>query len=129
MRRNRALLLGILLGVAGPAAADDAYTACVDATASNQAWAQCGGAYIAREEARMDEAWQRLMELTEGDTTAALKAEQDAWTQFREKACQFYADAASFGREGQVLSFPSCVAEAIAGRTEQLKGYLREIDP
>ncbi len=77
----------------------------------------------------MDEAWLRLMELTEGDTTVALKAEQDAWMQFREKACQFYSDPVAFGREGQVLSFPNCVADVVAGRTEQLRGYLRQIDP
>jgi uncharacterized protein YecT (DUF1311 family) len=66
------------------------------------------------------------MDLTEGDTTNALKAEQDAWTQFRDKACQFYSDPVAFGREGQVLSFPNCVAETVAGRTEQLRAYLRK---
>lgn len=121
-------MLGAVL-CAGSAAADDKYSACVDTTSSNDEWAKCGGEFIEREEAKMDEAWQRLMEQTEGDTTAALKAEQQAWTEFRKEACEFYSDPVAFGREGQVLSYPNCVAETIAGRTAQLKAYLGEIDP
>ena len=129
MRKSRSILLGALLALTGTASADEQYQACIDATVKNDEWAQCGGDLIKREEAKLDDAWRRLMDLTEGDTTNALKAEQDAWTQFRDKACQFYSDPVAFGREGQVLSFPNCVAETVASRTEQLRAYLREIDP
>ncbi|MGE0280693.1 MAG: lysozyme inhibitor LprI family protein [Rhizobiaceae bacterium] len=129
MRPSWMAFAGLMLWLLGPAAADEQYSACIDATVKNDEWAGCGGAFIEREEAKMDEAWQRLMELTEGDTTAALKAEQEAWAEFRESACQFYADPGAFGREGQVLSYPNCVAETVASRTAQLKAYLREIDP
>lgn len=122
------ILFGAVLW-AGSAVADQQYSACIDATTTNNEWASCGGAYIEREEAKMNEAWQRLMEQTEGDTTAALKAEQEAWTEFRKEACAFYSDPVAFGREGQVLSYPSCVAETVASRTAQLKAYLGEIDP
>ena len=58
-----------------------------------------------------------------------LQVEQDAWANFYAAACQLYNDQEAFGREGAVLSFPICQAEAVAARTEQLKAYLREIDP
>jgi uncharacterized protein YecT (DUF1311 family) len=129
MRPSWIVLPCLLLWLAAPAAADEQYTACIDATVNNDEWARCGGGFIEREEAAMDKAWLRLMETTDGDTTEALKQEQDAWERFREKACQLYSDPNAFGREGQVLSYPSCVAEVVASRTKQLKAYLGEIDP
>jgi len=129
MRPSWMVFCALMLWLAAPAAADEQYSACIDAHVKNDEWAGCGGEFIKREEAKMDEAWRRLMETTEGDTTAALKAEQEAWTEFRNKACEFYSDPYAFGREGQVLSYPSCIAETVASRTAQLKAYLGEIDP
>lgn len=126
------MLLGavaIVAAIAAPVRADDQYRACIDATGKNDEWAKCGGELIGREEARMDGFWKRLMEVTEGATTEQLKAEQDAWAQYRKAACAFYTDQAAFGREGQVLSYPSCVADTVRARAEQLRAYLREIDP
>lgn len=114
---------------AAPSWADDEYTACIDKTVTNTEWAQCGGELIDREDKKMAEIWAKLMEVTDGNTKTALETEQSAWTEFRETACQIYADQYAFGREGQVLSFPYCKAEAVKSRTLQLRDYLRQIDP
>jgi uncharacterized protein YecT (DUF1311 family) len=129
MRKSMLFLAGLLSAVALPAHADDEYKACIDKTVTNTEWAECGGDYIKREEKKMNEVWGKLMEIVEDETKTSLQAEQEAWEAFRETACQFYADPVAFGREGQVLSFPSCVAETVAARTLQLRDYLREIDP
>lgn len=114
----------------GPAVASDAqYTACIDATVKNDEWAACGGALIERNEAKMDEQLQRLREVSDPETMATIDGEQEAWTAFREAACQIYANASNFGREGQVLSYPLCKAKLVEERAEQLRDYVRQIDP
>lgn len=114
---------------ATPTLADDEYKACLDKTGKNDEWARCGGELIGREEKKMTEVWDKLMAVTDGDTKTALETEQKAWNEFRRTVCQIYADQYAFGREGQVLSFPYCVAEAVKSRTVQLRDYLRQIDP
>lgn len=119
----------LFLGLVQPLFADEAYQTCIDATGTNTGWAECGVALIGREEKKMEGVWARLTEVTEGETMNRLQAEQDAWSNFYAVACQLYNDQEAFGREGQVLSLPYCQAEAVVARTEQLKAYLRQIDP
>ena len=59
----RALLaLGALGAQAVPAPADDAYKRCIDnSNGTNPAWAACGGEWIAREDARLNASWKRLL--------------------------------------------------------------------
>mgnify|MGYP001598636894 CR=1 FL=1 len=117
------LAVGVFGALVVPAAADDAYKRCIDSSdGTNSAWADCGGAWIAREDAKLNAAWKRLYAASEPETKKNLLDEQRAWNAFKEKACQFYANG-DFGREGQVLSFPSCRATIIAERTATLDGY------
>lgn len=123
------LVIGLMLPVAPGLAADAQYKTCIDATGTNTGWAECGVALIDRNTARMDGYLKRLREVTEGETLKAIEAEQASWTRFREVACEFYNDQYAFGREGQVLSYPSCKADLIEARSEQLREYIRQIDP
>jgi uncharacterized protein YecT (DUF1311 family) len=120
----RALLAaGVFGALVVPAAADDAYKRCIDASdGTNPAWAACGGEWVAREDARLNAAWKRLYAASGSATKKDLLEEQRAWNAFKDKACQFYANG-DFGREGQVLHFPSCRAELIARRIATLDSY------
>ena len=118
-----ALAAGILGALALPAAADEAWQRCIDnSDGTNPAWAACGGAWVAREDAELNAAWKRLLAASAPATRKDLLAEQRAWNAFMQKACRFY-DNGEFGREGQVLHFPACRATLIAQRTVTLDGY------
>ncbi|MGY6246113.1 lysozyme inhibitor LprI family protein [Bosea thiooxidans] len=115
--------LSILVVLAAPAAADEAYKRCIDGSdGTNSAWGACGGEWVAREDAKLNAAWKRLYEASGAETKKDLLDEQRAWNAFKEKSCRFYGNG-DFGREGQVLQFPACRAEVIAQRTEALKRY------
>ena len=118
-----ALAAGILGALALPAAADEAWQRCIDnSDGTNLAWAACGGAWVAREDAKLNAAWKRLLAASGPETRKDLLEEQRAWNAFMQKACRFY-DNGGFGREGQVLHFPACRATLIAQRTVTLDGY------
>jgi uncharacterized protein YecT (DUF1311 family) len=115
---------------AGHAMASDAqYKACIDATGKNDEWAACGGELIKRNEAQMDAQMKRLREAADPETMKTIDIEQKAWIVFRDSACEIYSNAYNFGREGQVLSYPLCKANLVAERAEQLRDYVRQIDP
>ncbi|MIL09664.1 DUF1311 domain-containing protein [Salmonella enterica subsp. enterica] len=115
--------------VLAAAAADEKYQACVDATGKNDEWARCGGELIARNRARLDDFLHRLREAADPETTRQIDAEQTAWEAYYATACAFYNDPTAFGREGQVLNYPLCKADIVQARAEQVRNYLREIDP
>lgn len=113
-----------LLAVVSTAAADDAYTQCIDATTTNPEWARCGGEWVGREEEKMRAAFDDALDGASDEQKAALRDEQKAWTAYREAACHYYDT--DLGREGQVLGYPGCVARLVIGRVEQLKSYSDE---
>ncbi len=119
---------GVILLQAGEARADDIYDKCINASSDNASWGRCGGALIDREDAKLNATWKQLYGQTSGQTKTDLLAEQRAWIAFREASCKFYANG-DFGREGQVLSYPVCVAGVISDRTKALeelrKGFKR----
>lgn len=117
--RVMAAAAGVLLLFTGRAQADAIYDKCVDAASDNASWAECGNALIQREDAKLNATWKRVYAQASGQTKADLLTEQRAWIAFREASCKFYANG-DFGREGQVLSYPPCVAGVIANRTSQL---------
>lgn len=118
-----AVLGGLLLIPAGPAAADEAYDKCINAfDGTNAAWGECGSDWLKREDGRLNAAWKRIYEGLPARTKADLLEEQRAWNAFKEKSCLFYANG-DWGREGQVLSFPNCRASVIAERTATLEAY------
>ncbi|NGN44071.1 DUF1311 domain-containing protein [Mesorhizobium sp. CGMCC 1.15528] len=113
--------------VASPAFADDVYDKCMKASdGTNASWGQCGGAWMDRADKALNTAWKELHGAVDGDTATALLDEQRAWNDFKEKSCQFYANG-EYGREGQVLSYPTCRAEVIEARTADLKAYLTDV--
>ena len=118
-----AALLGGLL--APDANADDAYERCVADNETNSGWSRCGGEVLAREDARLNAAWQQVFGRQTGQTKRDLLAEQRAWNAYKETSCRYFANG-DFGREGAVLSYPACRAGVIADRTKALKGMFEE---
>lgn len=103
--------------------ADPIYDKCIDKSdGTNGAWAECGGEWMKRADEAMNAAWKKIYGKAEGQTKTDLLAEQRLWNAYKESSCNFYANG-DWGREGQVLSYPSCRAEVIEARTKQLLGY------
>ena len=115
-------LLALGAGACRPAHADPAYDRCIALSdGTNQAWGQCGGEWVAREDIRLNATWKKVQPMLEGSAAKALLAEQRAWIAFKDASCAFYATG-DYGREGQVLHFPTCRAKVIAARTRDLEG-------
>lgn len=123
-----ALAAGILAVM--PAQADDAYDKCMkDSDGTNTEWGQCGGDWIARADKALNDAWKKVHSaISDDDTVKALLDEQRAWNNYKEKSCLFYASG-YFGREGEVLSYPTCRAGVIEARTADLKSYFEDTQP
>lgn len=126
IRLAGAMLLWSL--AAGTGVADPAYDRCVNASESNAAWSQCGGDLVQREDDKLNAVWKEVYGLTSGQSKTDLLAEQRAWIAFKDKACQLYANG-DYGREGQVLGYPTCQAGVIADRTRQLEAIGKQISP
>lgn len=103
-----ALAAGILGALALPAAADEAWQRCIDnSDGTNPAWAACGGAWVAREDAKLNAAWKRLLAASGPETRKDLLEEQRAWNAFMQKACHFYDRASSAGKGRSCISRPA----------------------
>lgn len=113
-----ALVLTALLWAA-PARADTEYDQCIDRTATNSEWGECGDAFLARLDAALNVAWKKANASVEKSSRRALLEEQRAWLKFRGSSCRVWADR-SFGREGQVLHFFVCRAGIIEARISYL---------
>lgn len=117
----RAAVLGAV-ALGGPALADAEYERCIDRSdGTNPAWGACGGAWVAREDRLLNETWRRLLPKLPQRSRADLRTEQRAWIAYKDKACAFYGNG-DFGREGQVLHDPTCLAGVIARRRGELAG-------
>ena len=125
------LPLAILLPLTVHAAdADTKYDACVDAAGAVMAdMGACGGAWVDREDARLNVAWKQLSAAISDDSKAALLDEQRAWLAYRDKSCVYYLDEVEYGQNGRYLSYPSCRAAIIAQRTQALKDILEAVEP
>ena len=126
-----AAALLVLAGAAlrQPARADPAYDRCIEQSdGSNPAWGACGGAWITREDARLNATWRRVYPMLEGDAAKALLQEQRAWIAYKDASCAFYATG-DYGREGQVLHYPMCRAQVIAARTRDLEEVAAFLKP
>lgn len=123
-----ALMAGAMATTMPASAAETAWRACVDRTTTNTDWGLCGQRYIAAADAALNVEWRRLMTVVSGRTKTDLVAEERAWIAYRERACRFHANG-DWGREGQVLSYPACVAGVIERRTVDLAGYRSALQP
>ena len=110
---------------AWPAFADDEHDTCLKSAKADET--RCGDEWIAREQKRLDEVWQQLAGMVEGDMAKALRDEQDAWNGFSRLACLFKKDP-GFGGAAGPTGYHACRAELIAGRAEALRGYISYID-
>jgi uncharacterized protein YecT (DUF1311 family) len=129
MRLALPLILIVQL-LALPARADDTYDVCLrEADVSMQDMGACGGAWMEREDARLNDAWQALLEELPEESQPMLRDEQRAWLSYRDKSCLFYLDPANYGSIGRHLSYPSCRAFVIAQRTQALNEILVSVAP
>lgn len=124
-----ALALGAVgaIGFAPTLAAEEAYTRCIDSSSTNTAWSECGGQWIAREEQRLNATWVRVFPKLAPEARKALRETQRAWITFKEKSCQHYLTG-EYGREGQVLHYPSCRGAVIAARRRDLEALEKFLD-
>ena len=130
MRLALPLIVLALQLLALPARADDAYDACLrEADASMREMGDCGGAWIEREDARLNAAWQALLAELPEESQPMLRDEQRAWLAYRDRSCLFYLDPAAYGSIGRHLSYPSCRAFVIAQRTQALNEILVSVAP
>ena len=103
--------------------ADEAYDSCMKSSdGTNTAWSQCGAMLLGREETQLTAAWKSAFALTSGQTKTDLLAEQRKWITFKDAACSFYANG-EWGREGNVLYYPLCLARVISNRTKALNDF------
>lgn len=114
-----AAFVGALLWVS-PAVADPQYDQCVDKTSTNVEWSRCGTAYLKRLDEALNIAWRKAVSsLDDKQSRAEFLREQQAWIEFKDASCRFYANG-SFGREGQVLHYVGCRAAIIEARISDL---------
>jgi len=106
----------------GHQASADPYSDCIDANATNAAWADCTETELKRQEALLTAAWKKASQSMKRFSEEGFKMlleEQRAWIRYKDKACAFFG-AGLFGREGTVLHYGSCMAKIISGRTSDL---------
>lgn len=126
MRKATAALVLVAGLGCGPALADEAYDACVAEGETNAEYRECGGAWVERADAELNEAWKALRDFTTPETGKLLLDEQRAWNAYKEKSCLFWATG-EYGTNGSALSYPACRAAAIEARTTELGRYLDEL--
>lgn len=122
--------LGVLVGFGLTASRAGELDDCLSAHTSNVEWAACTRAEIQRQENELGAAWERLWRLMEDkwpEEKGNLRAEQEAWTRWKEASCWIYRSE-EFGREGAVLHYPSCIANKIADRTKELEFIRLELE-
>lgn len=121
--RKMALVLMVLFPICH-AFADGLYDKCMDeADGTNPGFGKCGGEWVARADATLNLVWKKLM-LQFKDREEAretLLTEQRLWNAYKESSCNVYTT--DFGREGQVIQFPTCRAAVIEQRTQELQNY------
>lgn len=99
---------------------DQAYRDCIDSHTSNYDWGVCGGAWQAREDARLNEVWQRIYPKLPAQSKADLLADQRRWIAFKDQSCKLHSNG-DWGREGQVLGYPACMVDLIKARVQYLE--------
>jgi uncharacterized protein YecT (DUF1311 family) len=111
-----------------PAKADKLYDTCMKhSDGSNPSWSKCGQEWVDREEQKLNAAWKKLNAGLSGQTKTDLLAEQRLWNAYKESSCLYHANG-DYGREGQVIDFPTCRAAVIAARTKELEAIDKEIN-
>lgn len=113
-------ILAISLG-AGAARAEAIYDTCMARAETNTDFSNCGGAFVARLEARMTTVWKRVYPSLSGEGKADLLAEQRAWIAYKDAACLYFADLPQFGAETRSIGLPRCKARILKERIRALE--------
>lgn len=123
-----------------PSLLSDDYRKCAAAAQDNPAQSQCSTQEIDRQEAKLAAALKEARVLLKRDNASAhednpmmaipdsvkqFDTAQDAWQKYRAVACEVYKNAA-WGRETFTVSYPLCVAQVIAERTQAVQGLIKE---
>ena len=123
MRMSR-VVFGMLAGLlcVSPALADGAYDRCMsNADGTNAAYAGCGAAWVAREDARLNAAWKAVFPTLSAVRQREVREEQRAWIKLKDRSCAAEARG-EYGREGQVIQLYECRANILIERTRYLRG-------
>src|SRR5262249_8206185 len=104
------------------------YSVCID-KAVEGAWAdmfECTGEELDRQDARLNDAYKKLMSKLSRDRKKALLKAQRAWIKFREANCDYYFDPD--GGKAAHLNASGCLLTMTATRIKDLEGMLEALD-
>jgi uncharacterized protein YecT (DUF1311 family) len=111
------------------ATADDEYAACTGAAGAVMPdLGECGGAWLDREDARLNVAWKNLILAVDNNQKEIMLDEQRSWLSYRDKTCVIYSDELQFGQNGRYLTYPNCRATVIQQRTQAIKDLIHDIE-
>jgi len=122
------IVLGLLSNAPPLAAADTEmtpeYSTCMDKSNGNTAgMTDCISAETARQDARLNENYKRLMSKLSAKRKNTLQTAQRAWVKFRDANCSFYSDPE--GGTAALLDGRDCFLQATAGRAKELRNLTR----
>ena len=118
--------IGLCLLAVAPAHADAVYDGCAAKAVSNVDYSDCGSAWIMREDKRLNAAWKRLYPDLPPQSKKDLLAEQRLWIAYKDKSCLWRANG-DWGREGQVIAYPTCRAKVIGDRAAYLEMMIADM--
>ncbi len=125
---------------APPGLLSDDYRKCTKTAQDNPAQIQCSTQETERQESKLAAAIKEARALLKKDNVAAhednpmmaipdsvrqFDTAQKAWQEYRSVACEVYKNPA-WGRETYTISYPLCVAQVIAERTQAVQGLIKE---
>ena len=122
------IVFGLLLNTPPLAAADgemtQEYLTCMDKSNGNTAeMTDCISAETARQDARLNENYKRLMSKLSAKRKNTLQTAQRAWVKFRDANCSFYFDPE--GGTAALLDGRDCFLQATANRAKELRNLIR----
>ena len=122
----RFILLLVAALASLPAAADDAFDACLKTAGTAER--RCGEDWVGRAQAKLDASWLQLLDVADGTGfMKALTDEQHAWEAFRDLSCRFKLDEGFGGADGPT-GYQACRAGVIADRAAAIGAYVKYID-
>ncbi len=122
------IVLGLVSNTPPLVAADSdmtqEYLSCMDkSNGNNAAMTDCTSAETARQDARLNENYKRLISKVSTKRKNTLLEAQRAWVKFRDANCRFYSDPE--GGTAALLDGRDCFLQATANRAKELKNLTR----
>jgi uncharacterized protein YecT (DUF1311 family) len=123
------ILLALVLSTPALAAADSdmtqEYLTCMDKSKGvTSEMIDCMSAETARQDARLNENYKRLMSKVSAKRKKTLLEAQRAWIKFRDVNCRFYYDPD--GGTAALLAGNGCFLQATADRAKELKNLTND---